>query len=361
MISKALWDWNMNQEEREKLVLKYVVRHHIHSGAPVGSRLLSKQLPFESSPATIRNIMADLEEKGYLGHPHKSAGRIPTDLGYRAYVDAMLDPETLSAEEEAAIQAAVSQVRERITGIADGVEEILFYTSRALARISNELGIILSPRFNLGVLEKLDLLDISGGRILIELTLKTGVLKTVVLEAQARLSREYLLDIRGVLNERLSGLTVAEIRRTIDARLKDLPHRFEDNQRGFVRLLLNASDLLFNFDGRHALNYAGAGNILAKPDFAGQNEAMRIIQMLEDSDRLVDHLTGRAVNPGVGVTIGTENGSDIPGVSIVTAHYGVGGVYGVVGVVGPRRMPYGKIIPLVDRTAQLLGKALNPA
>lgn len=351
----------IHEDERRELILKHVVSHYIESGTPVGSRVLSKHLPVEWSPATIRNIMADLEEQGLLDHPYKSAGRVPTDKGYRAYVDAMMDRENLTHEEESAIRNAVKQLDEKLRRISAGVDEVLFYTSRALARLSNELGIMISPRFNLSVFEKLDLIKITNGRILIELTLKTGVVKTVVLEAETRLSADYLVEIRQVLNERLSGLTVVEIQRTIQERLKDLPYRFEEGQKGFVRLLINASGLLFNFDGSQLLSYAGANNILMKPDFANREEVHTIIQMLEEKDDFVKRLTERTGGGGVDVKIGTENGSGIESFSIVTAGYRIGDVGGVVGIIGPKRMPYGRIIPLVERTAQVLNHALNNA
>ncbi len=342
-------------------MLKHVVRHYIESGTPVGSRVLTRQLPIEWSPATVRNIMADLEEQGFLGHPHKSAGRVPTDKGYRAYVDDLLELENLTPEERGAIARAVTQINAKIMRITEGVDEVLYYTSRVLARISNELGIILSPRFNTGLLEKLQLVPVTSDRIVIELSLRSGFVKTVLLETQARLSHEYLREINQILNERLGGLSIADIRQTIEQRLQDLSYRFAEDQRRFIRVFVRLADSLFNFDTAHLLNYSGTNNILTKPDFVDQQDVQTIFQMLEEKSDFVDKLLGRLSSKGVEVTIGNENGFDVANISIVTANYRIGDVYGVVGVMGPRRMPYSRIIPLVQHTASVLDKTLNPA
>lgn len=350
---------SQNKTDKEKLILKYVVKFFIDTGSPVGSGFISKKLPRDMSAATIRNIMSDLEEQGYLQHPHTSAGRVPTDKGYRAYVNEMVDMEQLSAEEKKIISSAIREITYKISRISKGVEDVLFFSSKALAEISNELGIILSPRFNLCVFEKLNLISISSGRILIELSLRFGLVKSVILEVESNLTPGELPQIEQVLNERLSGLTVAEIRKTIAERLKDLSQR-EAHQQNFFHVFLRSSDQLFNFDDKNLLTFAGANNILTKPDFFETNDPYAIIRMLEEKDGFVDLLSERIDGGGVAVTIGEENDiKDMNGCSIVKANYRLGDVKGTVGVIGPKRMPYGKIIPLVQHTAKLLDQALN--
>lgn len=350
----------MLTSERERLILKYAVHQFIDTGNPVGSRFLSKKLPVEWSAATIRNTMADLEEQGYLNHPYKSAGRIPTDKGYRTYVDNMLEMEKLTEEEKSVITSAIQEIANDISRISEGMSEILYHCSRALAKISNELGIVLSPRFNLCVFDRLDLIRIAEDRVLIELRLKTGFVKTVVMDIRSRLSGDDLLSISQILNERLSGLSVAKIRSTIAERIKDTENRFDNNQRGLVQWLVQSADRLFDFDKTNALNYAGTNNILSKPDFTDQGEVLSLISLLENKSEFAEVLSARDHQEGALVTIGTENHRKIiNGCSVVTANYRLGDVTGTVGVIGPKRMPYGKIIPLVQYTAEALEKIFN--
>jgi heat-inducible transcriptional repressor len=350
----------MNQTEREKLILKHVVQHFIETGNPVGSRFISKHLPIEWSAATIRNIMADLEEQGFLGHPHPSAGRVPTDKGYRAYVDAMMDSAQLSPEEQNAISSTVLEISRRISRVTEGIDEILYFSSKALAKISNELGIVLSPRFNLCVFEKLDLIAVAPDRILVELSLRSGFVKTVMLEVRTSRLRDELHYVNELLNERLSGLSVAEIRRTLTERVRDLQYRFEDQEEGFVQVFLRSADKLFNFDDKNLLSYSGTQNILSKPDRADPGGMYAIIQLLEEKNHFVDLLSARSEHTGVAITIGGENDvKEMNACSIVTANYRMGDVTGTVGVIGPKRMPYAKIISLVQHTAGVLDKALN--
>ena len=257
------------------------------------------------------------------------------------------------------MSSAIQEITHKISRITKGADDVLFFSSKALAEISNELGIILSPRFNLCVFEKLNLISIASDRMLIELCLRTGFVKNVILEVESNLMRDELLQIERTLNERLSGLTVADIRHTISERLKDLSYR-ESDRRHFFHVFLRSSDQLFNFDDKNLLTYAGANNILTKPDFSDSNDPYAILRMLEEKSGFVEMLSERIDGGGVAVTIGDENDiKDMAGCSVVKANYRMGDVTGTVGVIGPKRMPYGKIIPLVRHTALLLDKTLN--
>lgn len=346
-----------NKTDKEKLILKYAIRFFIDTGNPVASGFISKNLPVEMSAATVRNIMSDLEEQGYLQHPHTSAGRVPTDKGYRAYVNDILDTEQLSGDEKKIISSAIREITHKISRLSKGLEDVLFYSSKALAEISNELGIILSPRFNLSVFDKLNLIPIAADRLLIELSLRSGFVKNVILEVASNLNSGELTQIERTINERLSGLTVADIRQTISERLKDLSQR-DTHPRHFFQVFLRSSDRLFNFDDKNMLTFAGANNILTKPDFHESKDPYTIIQMLEEKSGFVDLLSENI--DGVAVTIGEENDiRNMQGCSIIRANYRMGEVTGTVGVIGPKRMPYDKLIPLVQQTARLLDQTLN--
>ncbi len=347
-------------KDREKLVLQFIVQTFIETGSPIGSRYLAKKLPVEWSAATIRNIMSDLEEQGFLTHPHTSAGRMPTDKAYRTYVNAMMRLEKLSLEEKNLISSMMIDMTEKITQIYDGVEEVLYHSSKALAKISNELGVILSPRFNQSVFDRLVLNALDHDRILIELTLKSGAVKSVTLELHDSLSREYLHTIQSAINERLTGLTVEEIRKTISERLSGLRSRFEDREETFIRIFLDSAESLFNFEKTRTINFAGANNILMKPEFSNSNDVQAMLELLEEKDSIIQLLSSQSHENGVSVSIGEELGHlPIVNYSLITANYRIGESVGSIGIIGPKRMRYSKLIPLAKHTAHALEKVLN--
>ncbi len=343
-------------ESREILILKHIVRQFIASGAPVGSRTLSKLLPVEWSAATIRNVMADLEERGLLGHPHKSAGRIPTDRAYRFFVDSLMEAEDLTAIEKKLLRRAIDQIAKNVTRLADGMDEVLFHTSRALAAVSQELGIILAPRFDAGVVEAMRLDRISDDRVVVDLSLTNGLVKTVVLQVRRRIEPRDLHEMNRLLAERLSGLTVREVRETLEARLSDAQARFREDALIFVRVLIESAVRLFDFEPKSPVNFAGTQNILTKPEFVGNELALPLLQMLEDRQSIARILSSR--NPDVQVTIGEEN-EGMSQCSIITAPFFLGEQCGTVGIIGPTRMPYAKMVSLVQYTAHLLETSFN--
>ncbi len=350
----------MNTIQREKLILKYVIDLHIRSGMPVGSRMLARLLPMEISAATIRNVMADLEDRGFLAQPHHSAGRVPTDKGYRAYVNEMLDPEPLPADETAHILQTLNALTQRINRLADGMNDILISSSKVLANISNELGIILAPRFNQSVFEKLNFYKLESGRILVELNLANGFVKTVIWDISSDLSADDLRTITQSLNEQLGGLSIDEIRRTIGDRTAHLNTRLDQSQTSLIRLIVQSAKDLFNFDHTQLFRYSGANNIISKPDFSNPSELLSLMNFLEDAGRFSQLLLDRSDDQPFSVTIGGENSSsEISNCSLVTANYRVGEVTGQIGVVGPKRMPYSRIIPLVRFTAKTLEHIIN--
>ncbi len=348
----------MEATPREKIILSHVVRQFIATGTPVGSRTLSKILPLGLSAATVRNVMADLEEKGFLGHPHTSAGRVPTDLAYRAYVDTMLDDKELPDEDRRWISETIRAIATQVSRLSDGMEEVLFHTSRALASISSELGVVLAPRFNAGIIDRLSLMRIADSRIMIDLALKSGIAKTVVLDVRSRIEDADLREIERMLNERLSGLAVSEIRESLRVRMADAKSRFHEDALMFIQVFLESAGRLFDFDQAVMVNFAGTNNIISKPEFASTDGIYPILQLLEDRQSLVHVLRSRPHTGGVHVTIGDEN-EDISQCSIVTANYAMGSVLGTVAVIGPTRMAYGRIIPLVRCTAEALENNFN--
>ena len=345
--------------EREQDVLRRVVQHFIGTAAPVGSKALAGDV--ELSSASIRSTMRDLEDAGYLGHPHTSAGRVPTERGYRLYVDDLLDVTGLSAREADLLRAGV---RRRL-GDLDAVARD---TSRLLGRLSQLLGVVLTPQLSTGVLDRLEVVPLGSSRVLFVLALRGGLARTVTAEldpsetsGQAVEADPAPLDaVVQRLNERLAGLTLAEIRRTGADRVQDLA---DGDRTGVVRVVLRDGPALFRDEtpGQRAA-IGGAQHLVSQPEF-NRPELVRDVVELAESEEVVVHLLERpsAVDPaapeGAVVLIGREVEHGRPGApsySVVTAPYAVGGAVGAVAVIGPTRMDYGRAIVLVEHVAGLL-------
>lgn len=336
--------------EREREILRLVVRSFVATAGPVGSRYLAKRYRIGLSPASIRNTMSDLEEAGFLDHPYTSAGRIPTELGYRKFVDELMETTELTPSEKKLLKAEL----DRLVADPDG---LLREGSRLLSRLSNLLGVVLTPNLATGVLERLDVVPLTSSRAMFVLSMEGGMIKTIVVEVDSDLSREALDRVIPLLNERLAGHTLEEIRRTYGSRIRDI----DDEKTGIVRLILNeASQLFSDLSAGGRLRYAGAQNLLSQPEFQEPSDLKNFIEILEDEDHIIrlledrgiriENALGRAI-----ITIGSENTDEkAEKFSIITARYKMGETIGTVGVIGPTRMDYARVVALVEGMAALL-------
>ncbi len=340
-------DENLN--EREESVLRHVVRNYISTAIPVGSRYISKHYESQLSPATIRNVMSDLEESGFLSHPHTSAGRIPTDLGYRYYVDFLMELEKISEAEKLIIRGELDR--------AFDAEELLRDTSKLLGKISNQLSIVTSPHLSSGIFHKLELVQVSSSKLLVLISIETGIIRTIILEVGMELKKDSLEQISRLINERLHGLTLREIRDTFIDRLAD----YRDERSGLVRLFIDSVDQLFNdTKEREKVHIAGTGNLIEHPEFGDPKNFRSVIEMVENEDIIV-HLLEKHdnANKDFVITIGAENqDAKAQDYSLVTATYNVNGVFGKVGILGPTRMNYSKLVPLVEHVAKTIADLL---
>ncbi len=330
---------------REQSVLRHVVDNFIRTAIPVGSRYISRHFESGLSAASIRNVMADLEELGYLTHPHTSAGRVPTDLGYRFYVDYLMEVEHISESDRQAIQ-------QHLDTMVD-TEEMLRETSRLLGKISRQLSIVTSPHLSSGIFEKLELIPVSSSRLLVVVSIRTGIIRTIMLEIGSEVARERLEELSRRLNERLSGLTLREIRDTFADRLRDM----QDERTGLIRLFVDSVDQLFSDSKeREKLHIGGTKNIIEQPEFVDPKNFRSVIELIENEDIIVHLLEKHEQKDGTSVvTIGAENTDEsAQDYSVVTAIYNVNGVTGRVGIIGPKRMEYPRVIPLVDYVARAI-------
>lgn len=327
---------------REQEILESVIHYFVITGNPAGSRMISRKNKTELSPATVRNVMADLEEKGFLDHPHTSAGRVPTTKGYRHYVDNLIQLSHLSPQEQ-------DLIKENLGRFDGDVDYILGKTAQIMAKISHQLGVILTPKLEDGILEKIDVVPFSSDKILVILSIKDGLAKTILLEVKNEISTNMLTGIVQILNERICGLKINEIQRTFQNRLRDLV----DEETGLIRLFIDSAGNLFDFTRYSDIKYTGASNISTNPEFSDINKFSALVELLEEKNIIIHIMEKRSEPPGLKITIGDENEEAlIRECSIISAPYSFGNVDGVVGIIGPTRMAYKRIIPLVDFTAK---------
>jgi heat-inducible transcriptional repressor len=330
-----------NLDERARQVLMAVIAEYVESGEPVGSRSVARRHMRGLSAATIRNVMADLEEMGYLSQPHTSAGRVPTDQAYRFYVDALgRVPWPAPAPE--------SHPRPPST-----VEQLMAETPAQLSAGTHMTGILLAPPLKHTMLDRIDLLPLGDGRALAVVVTDTGWVTTQPLTIEGRMPSDELREIGRTLSRRYRGKTFHEI-------LDDMATPADPLDPLWTRsgsLVQQIQALLRT----RTLYISGAINVLDHPDL-GDVTAMRgLLSAFEEKARLIDLLSRLAQERGIRVLIGGENPvEEMREATLITSTYTYRDqVVGVLGVVGPRRMAYGDVISLVDETARLVSTSLS--
>lgn len=341
--------------DRERQVLEAVIRCYVETAEPAGSRTISRRFGLGVSPATIRNTMADLEEKGFLYHPHTSAGRIPTDKAYRFYVDGLMhraQPLPLPERDRLA-----EQIGER----GSAIETILRRAAQSLGVLTQELGVALGPRLDQTVLAKLELVRMSSERLILVLTLRGGVVRTIFIEIAGEIADNAIAEVQQVLNERLGGLSLAEIRSSLGERLRDAGAQGGASE--LLNIFVQEGEQLFDVAGpaEEDAVVLGQASVLAdKPEFATGERLKQLITLTETRSALAGVLRQRTAQPGVSISIGDEHGTSLlGGLTLVTAEYRAGSLTGVIGVIGPTRMPYEKVISLVSHTSSLVTDLLG--
>ena len=331
--------------ERQLRVLEAVVHSYIQTAEPAGSQMIARRFGLGVSPATIRNIMSELEDKGYLFHPHTSAGRIPTDRAYRMYVDAIMRLSPPSDQEQQALRAEL--------GTRSAVEEVLRRAAQVLGVLTQELGVAVAPALDQMVLERLELVQVTSDRLLLVFNLRSGVVRTIFVEVPGVVPAPSVQQVAGILNQRLSGLTLQEIRSTLPERLRDVGGT--DDGRELLNIFIAEADGLFDLSNEDSSVVLGSAQMLAEqPEFASNSRMRDLLRLTEGRDLLKQALESRRQR-GLSITIGGENpDTRLSGFTLVTSSYESGGLKGVIGVMGPTRMPYDKIIGLVEHTSRLV-------
>jgi heat-inducible transcriptional repressor len=346
---------------REQSILQAIVHNFILHATPVGSRHLSKYLQHELnlSPATIRNAMADLEEMGFITQPHTSAGRVPTDKGYRYYVDSLVSADM---SHDALSLQEIETLHDTL-GAALTSENVSRDVSKVIGSLSHYLSIVRIPQVHRSVVERIELYRLINQKLLVALTLHSEVVRTITLEAHVDLEHEHLDEIQRVLNERIAGKTLNYIRDNLAAALQDV----QVDNHALLRLFVEKADELFAQEGTMSqsavqsvgtVHIAGAQHLFDYPEFGTAERIRTIIELIESEEVIVHLLDNAAPEEGkVRVLIGQEMDSSLMGeYSLLTTKYRHAGTdsAGTIGLIGPKRMNYSRMIAIVHHVATVL-------
>ena len=338
--------------QREKAILRSIVQQFILTATPVGSRNITKKYDIGFSPATVRNVMSDLEDSGFINHPHTSAGRVPTDKGYRYYVDSLMDIEKLNTKEKGLIESSLSSIN-------DEADELVKVTSRLLSSITRQIACVTYPNLESGILEKIQIISLTSSRILAVVSIKSGMVKTITMELDTELKERQLESVQSLLNEKLSGLSLEEIRNTFKERFIDA----DEDQKPIIRLFVDSIDKLFKDDFKSdRLIVTGAKNLMQQPEFENPENFQSIIELIEDKEVIIHILekSSESKREEVYISIGSENfEKKLKEYSFVSKEYKFGETSGTLGIIGPKRMEYSRIIAIVDYLAKVLSEQLK--
>jgi heat-inducible transcriptional repressor len=334
-------------DDRAKLLLKTLVERYIADGQPVGSRTLARAAGMDLSPATIRNVMSDLEELGLIASPHTSAGRIPTSRGYRLFVDTML---TVRHDDLGVAYAAAA------TGIEAGQpQRVISHAANLLSNLSQFVGVVMAPR-RTSVFRHIEFLSLSERRVLVILVSPDGDVQNRIIHTQTSFTQAQLLEASNFLNAHYAGLAMEAVRERLKTEV--------DMLRGEIASLMQAAVDIGTDDAAQldTVVISGERNLLSVSEFSSDmGNLRRMFELFEQKTQLLRLLDVSTQAQGVRIYIGGES-QVVPyqDLSVVTASYEVDGqVVGTLGVIGPQRMPYERMIQIVDVTAKLVGNALT--
>jgi len=336
--------------DRCQQILEAIIEEYIATAQPVGSKALTQNHGLKLSPASVRNVMAELEELGYLESPHTSAGRIPTEKGYRFYVDTLLRVTDLDTRKKNQIEM---KYRQQGLQMADMLRE----ASRTLSSFSQHTGLVMVPRLKVTVFRHIEFVRLSSRQILVVFVTQSGMVQNKLVEIDEELTHSELEQITNYLNRTMNGLSIQEVRARIIAEMAEEKALYDH----LLRRAFTLSSAALGDEAEGDVIIDGTSYFLEQPEFSDLQRMKRIVRAFEQKNMLVDLLDRGIESQGVQVIIGSETlYPELSGCSLITAAYsGKRGSLGTLGVIGPNRMPYSSIIPLVDYTANLISRLLD--
>lgn len=339
--------------ERSKKILFAIVQSYINYPDPVGSKVVTKRYSFGLSPATIRNIMANLEEMGFLTQPHTSAGRVPTDLGYRFYVDSLVKEGELSANIEVEI---LRNLYSRLQMLKNNTELLLSEATKSLSMLSHYLGVAMSPTPEMTTLRKINLLKYDTDKVAVVLFTDEGLIKHKLVAMDPDITQKDLNRIATYLNSEFSGQTFNEIKEKLIKEMSKEKVRCDHLIAKAMRICREALCFPLN-----ELFVSGLSEVLSLPDFADLKTIRELSKAIEDKHTIIKILDKLSGSEGVQIIIGSENEQDeMKKLSLVASPCKENDrSIGVVGIIGPTRMNYAKAIYIVDNTAKFISRMLT--
>ena len=339
-----------NFEPRKEKILELVIENYIDTASPISSRAISRRLRRTLSPATIRNVMADLEDVGLITHPHTSAGRIPTDKGYRHYVDTLMQVKLLTEEEKKRIDKTFRQKFEE-------VDDVLINTSRLLSAIAEEAGLVTFPNLEKGAFRHIELVEVDKDEILAVFITRSALTKNIVVKFDKPLKKGDLNKIANFLNTGFNGISLYDIKKAITQQLL--------MERDSFFYILNETkrivDLMLNTIKSERVYLEGASKIIMQPEFKNLVKVEALLKTLEDPGVLSSIVRKNLNKEGIGIYIGEEIDIDeLCDCSLVVCSYTVrNDRSGVLGIIGPKRMQYARIVSLVNYVSKTLSGMLE--
>lgn len=335
---------------RYRKILYAVITEYIATGEPVGSRKLARRYGLNLSPASIRNVLADLEEMGYLSQPHTSAGRVPTDLGFRVFVDALVQMREVTAEDREAIVSRLRRIRPG--------DDVIRETGKLLASLTGAAAVVTPPRAETDPIAQIRFIPLRDGELLAVVVTRSGVVQNRVVPFGSMPAPEELDRIHNYLAELIGGRTLDEVREALALEMASERGQYDQLRRRARDLFESA---VATTEAKPEVLIEGQGRLFGRPEFSDAEKIRGYLRAFEEKERLLELLDRTLAAGGVNVLIGSEtNLTDVHDISVISAVYrGSGSATGTVGVIGPTRMDYAKVVPLVGFTARVMSDILE--
>ncbi|TGE32534.1 heat-inducible transcriptional repressor HrcA [Desulfosporosinus sp. Sb-LF] len=339
----------MQMDERKRKILRAIVQDYIATAEPIGSRTIARKFDLGVSPATIRNEMADLEDLGFIEQPHTSAGRIPSDAGYRYFVDCLMDPQTLNEEEKEIIE------RDSTRRIHE-IQEVISHTSKLLSELTNLTSLVLGPNKGKSTFGKMHFLPYQPGQVIMVIVKENGAVENHIIDVGENLTAEELQQVAGIFNQKMRGYSLDQVKRTM---LHEIYSELSRQRHLIDNTLDILSAILDDSEEEERIYLGGTLNMLNQPEFRDLGKVKALFKVFEENEPLKKLLSPH--HEGLNVTIGGENRlKEFHDCSVISATYKVNGLtIGAVGVLGPTRMDYGKVIAIVDFMTRSLTEILT--
>jgi heat-inducible transcriptional repressor len=338
-------------DSRAREVLREIVIQHVSTGEPISSRSLARSGRFQLSPASLRNVMADLEDLGYLAQPHTSSGRVPTDRGYRFFIEHLMTSRNLSPHERSAIDDEVRTANE--------IEDVLQHASSLLSKLSDQVGIVFMPTLLQFAIRTFDFVQIADAKIMCIIVGVNGVVVNKIIDTRQPFSRDELEKIGRFITAEFGGLTLDVIRRRLIRMTEEERAQNDRMLQKAISLGIEAVNDVAPVE--HELYLEGTTSILMKPEFADAASLRKTMLALQEKEKLIEVLEACLAEDGLQILIGSETDfTQVHNFSLVARRYGSQHApLGMVGIIGPMRMEYARVAPLVDYLSRVLGRKIE--